>query len=52
MKLQCVWFVEIDVECSFEEFLLNWGSQVPHWDLFTDEGISFFKGVRKKKWKR
>ena len=42
----------LDSEISWEEFKLNWNSQVPHWNYLTDEGISFFKGERNKKWKK
>lgn len=38
-------------EIYFEEFILNWTHQVPHWEYLTNEGINFFKGTKGKKYK-
>ena len=29
----------LDVDCSREEFIMNFSNQVPHWDFMTDEEI-------------
>lgn len=51
MKIQLTLFVSVE-GISEEEFILNWVHQVPHWHYLTDEGISFFKGMRPRKWKK
>jgi len=40
------------VECSPEEFNLNWCCQCPHWQFLTEEGINFWKGTKGVKYKR
>lgn len=60
MKLFCFpdFDEDIDLENNFcrktmeKEFELNWANQVPHWIFLTDEGISFFKGVKNQVWLR
>ena len=34
----------IEYEQAEQEFLLNWGCQVPHWHYLSKEGIKFLKG--------
>ena len=34
---------EIPIEILRQEFVLNWAEQVPHWDLWSDYGLKFFK---------
>ncbi len=39
-------YVELDYpmsETEWQEFILNWNHQVPHWDYLTNDGINFFK---------
>ena len=43
-------FVSCD-DCSFEEFVLNWNHQVPHWDYLTDLGVNWIKGTYGKRYK-
>ena len=50
--MRLAFYIEVDVDCSFNEFILNWCSQVPHWRYLTNEGISFFKGKNKRDWKK
>ena len=51
IELIIVTLVNLDDEISMEEFEANWSAQVPHWNLLTNECISFFKGKRYKQWK-
>ena len=44
--------LDLEDDISMEEFLLNWNSQVPHWNYLTDEGINLLKGTKGKKYKR
>ena len=50
MEIQMLWLLDID--CTFEEFILNWNSQVPHWYYLTDAGINEIKGTRGLRYKR
>jgi len=34
---------ELPLEIIRQEFVLNWSCQVPHWDLWSDYGLKFFK---------
>ena len=52
LELDLRLYLDLEDEISKEEFALNWASQTPHWDYLTDEGISFFKGTKKRKWKK
>jgi hypothetical protein len=44
-------FMKFKVDCSFDEFLLNWCVQVPHWDLLTNEGVNWAKNTEGVKYK-
>ena len=46
------WDRDIPEESAIKEFELNWAHQVPHWRYLTDEGISFFKDLPPRKWKK
>jgi hypothetical protein len=48
IKLSLV--LSVDINCCFEEFMLNWDNQVPHWHYLSNEGINFFKGTKGKKY--
>ena len=44
--------IEVDVDCSFDEFILNWSCQCPHWYYFTNAGINWLKKTKGIKYKR